>query len=205
MSVTFGQAVRLTRTDYGFIAPVADEDNLVSRRVANALEPGVDNVFYQDPTGFTVVFTGADNQAILQARQDLAPAINSPDPYTRAYGEAAFQRVKLDAAAEAINLDVTDVVKNPEQYPIDGAGNPFASLSPAGAPQPLLPGATPMGTAPLQSSPPAAELPSLTQQPAASPTQSTNTADVPAPASMQYQVEPPPPPSFEQPETPTES
>jgi hypothetical protein len=139
---TFGDVQRLITTDLGFPTPATRED---TDRVNRHLHPTLatrdlvshhpNNVFY-DAGNYPILLNGAEEKTFLEKQSRLQSAEASPDPYIRQQAKLAQHLLVNKLAEQATNLDVTEVSKHPEQFPIESssqAGGTEASYPPEGS------------------------------------------------------------------------
>lgn len=147
----------------GTYQPTSSPDQQLPLRALNVLEPNQPASIYKDADGFLVGVTGEERDILIKAKEikELAKQAGLDGFITQAANEAS-DSLKRAISINAQMVDVTDIVKDPDAFPVAG-GNANAHLvTPEGTPF-TLPAqqASNQGSMPL---PPDADLNQQAQQ-----------------------------------------
>jgi hypothetical protein len=112
----------------GTYQPPQSPDQQLPLRALNVLEPNQPASVYRDPDGFLVGVTGEERDILIKAKEikDLARQAGLDSFITQAADEAS-NSLKRAISINAQMVDVADIVKDPEAFPV-ASGNATAHL-----------------------------------------------------------------------------
>jgi hypothetical protein len=117
----FGRAYTLgVPSPKGHYQPTPTSDPTLALRSLNVLEPGQPASVYKDPEGFLVGVTGPERDLLLTAKTLRTQANNTGDGFIRQAAHEASANLKRAVSVNAQMVDVSDVVANPDAFPIEG-------------------------------------------------------------------------------------